>query len=129
MNTSGSSGRARTIPGDFNSHLLPWFGSRRPAQIDVDFVDRYKAHKLAESARLQKEWDAWRAGRREKPNARPLGPRTINMTLILLSAILDAAEERGLIERNPWDELATLRARRDPSPDDYVFCVWHCARR
>ena len=84
-----------------NSHLLPWFGSRRPAQIDVDFVDRYKAHKLAESARLQKEWDAWRAGRREKPNARPLGPRTINMTLILLSAILDAAVERGLIERNP----------------------------
>jgi integrase len=84
-----------------NSHLLPWFGARRPSEIDVDFVDRYKAHKLAESARLQKEWDAWHASRGEKPKARPLGPRTINMTLILLSAILDAAEERKLIERNP----------------------------
>jgi integrase len=84
-----------------NSHLLPWFGSRRPSEIDVDFVDRYKAHKLAESARLRKAWEAWRAGRGEKPKARPLSPRTINMTLILLSAILDAAEERKLIERNP----------------------------
>jgi len=27
-----------------NSYLLPWFGSRRPSQIDVDFVDRDKAH-------------------------------------------------------------------------------------
>jgi integrase len=83
------------------SPLVPWFGSMRLSEIDVDCVDSYKAHKLAESARLRKEWEAWRAGRGEKPNARPLGPRAINMTLILLSAILDAAEERGLTKRNP----------------------------
>ncbi len=83
------------------SHLLPWFGSMRLSEIDVDCVDSYKAHKLAESARLRKDWEAWRAGRGEKPKARPLGPRAINMTLILLSAILDAAEERGLTKRNP----------------------------
>jgi len=66
------------------SHLLPWFGSRRASEIDVDRVDSYKAHKLGESERLRKKWAAWRDGRGEKPQARPLGPRTINMALILL---------------------------------------------
>ena len=41
------------------------------------------------------------AERGEKPDRRPLGPRAINMHLILLSAILDNAEERHLIDRNP----------------------------
>ena len=36
-------------------HLLPWFGSRRASEIDVDRVDSYKAHKLGESERLRKE--------------------------------------------------------------------------
>lgn len=68
-------------------------------------MDAYKAHKLREAAALQREWDVWRnaapAGRGKRPDRRPLGPRAINMTLVLLSAILESAEERDLIARNP----------------------------
>ena len=94
------------------NHLVRWFGPQRLSSIDVDRVDGYKAHKLAEAARLKREWETWRSQppseRGEKPDRRPLGPRAINMHLILLSAILDTAEERHLIDRNP----ASGRRRR-----------------
>jgi integrase len=62
-------------------HLLPFFGGHRLRQISIAEVDRYKAAKLAADE--------------------PLSARSINMTLTLLAAILDAAEERELIDRNP----------------------------
>jgi integrase len=63
-----------------SDYLLPFFADYSLSQIDVASVDRYKAERLAE-------------GR--------LGPSSINKTLILLSAILESAEERELIARNP----------------------------
>ncbi len=61
-------------------HLIPFFGEHPLTAITIAEVDRYKAAKLG-------------AGR--------LSPRAINMTLILLSAILEVAEERELLPRNP----------------------------
>jgi hypothetical protein len=62
-------------------HLLPRFRDHRLDEITVDAVDRYVAAKLAEP--------------------RPLAPRSINMTVWLLGAILESAVDRELIARNP----------------------------
>jgi integrase len=61
-------------------HLLPFFGSRPLPEITIAEVDRYKAEKLRDTK---------------------LAAATINKTLVLLSSILGAAEERELISRNP----------------------------
>ncbi len=63
------------------SHLLPFFAEMRLDAITFDTVERYIAAKLAEPT--------------------PLSARTINMTVTLLSAILEGAVERELIPRNP----------------------------
>jgi integrase len=63
------------------SHLLPYFADHRLDAITFDTVERYIAAKLAEPE--------------------PLSARTINMTVTLLSAILEGAVERELIPRNP----------------------------
>jgi integrase len=63
------------------THLLPFFGGLRLDQITFDWVERYIAGKLAEDD--------------------PLSPRSINMTVTLLGAILEGAVERELIARNP----------------------------
>ncbi|MGA2166292.1 MAG: hypothetical protein ABSH36_17760, partial [Solirubrobacteraceae bacterium] len=62
-------------------HLLPAFGEVRIDRIDFDAVERYIADKLTGN--------------------KPLSPKSINMTVTLLAAILEGAEERGLIDRNP----------------------------
>jgi len=62
------------------SHLLPFFKGHRLRQITVAEVDRYREAKVRE-------------GR--------LSPRSINMGLTLLGQILDVADERELIDRNP----------------------------
>jgi integrase len=62
-------------------HLLPHFASLTLDRITFDTVERYIAAKLAEED--------------------PLSPRSINMTVILLGAILEGAVERELIARNP----------------------------
>lgn len=63
------------------SHLLPFFKDCRLDAITFDSVERYIACKLAED--------------------KPLSPRSINMTVTLLAAILESAVERELIARNP----------------------------
>lgn len=63
------------------THLLPFFGGLRLDQITFDQVECYIAGKLAEDS--------------------PLSPRSINMTVTLLGAILEGAVERELIARNP----------------------------
>jgi site-specific recombinase XerD len=63
------------------SHLLPYFKNMRLNEISLDAVEDYIAAKLAED--------------------NPLSARSINMTLILLGAILETAVERELIPRNP----------------------------
>jgi hypothetical protein len=63
------------------THLLPFFARHRLDEITFDQVERYIARKLDES--------------------HPLSPRSINMTVTLLGAILEGAVERELIPRNP----------------------------
>jgi integrase len=60
-------------------HLIPAFGETALDRITFDTVERYMAAKVADG----------------------LAPRTINMTLLLLAAILETAVERELIARNP----------------------------
>ena len=62
------------------AHLLPFFAAHRLPDITIAEVDSYKATKLREDR---------------------LGGESINKTLVLLSSILEAAEERDLISRNP----------------------------
>jgi integrase len=73
-----------------SNHLLPAFASRRLDQITAEDVDRYRLAKV-------------RDGR--------LGVTSINKTLTTLAAILEAAVEYELIDRNP----ARGRRRRLPA--------------
>jgi integrase len=76
-------------------HLLPWFGELPLDQITFDTVERYIAAKLAEDD--------------------PLSARSINMTVILLAAILESAIERELISRNPAKGKTRRVKERAPS--------------
>jgi integrase len=71
-------------------HLLPCFAEIPLDAITYDTVERYIATKLAAP--------------------QPLSPRSINMTVTLLGAILESAVERDLITRNP----AKGKGRRVP---------------
>jgi hypothetical protein len=54
-------------------HLIPFFEERPLDQIDVNSIDRWKAEKLGKG----------------------LSPRTVNMHLVILSAILESAVDRS----------------------------------
>jgi integrase len=84
------------------NHLLPFFGGHRLDQITIAEVDRYRARKRAPDA-----------------DGKQLSPRTVNMTLITLSAILEIAEERELISRNSA-RGKRRRVRRVRSPRSYL---------
>jgi integrase len=73
-----------------SNHLLPTFASQRLDHITVEDVDRYRLGKVREGK---------------------LGVTSINKTLTTLAAIMAAAAEYGLIDRNP----AHGRRRRLPS--------------
>ena len=73
-----------------SNHLLPAFSSRRLDRITVEDVDRYRLGKVREGK---------------------LNPTSINKTLTTLTAILEAAVEYELIDRNP----ARGRRRRLPA--------------
>jgi integrase len=76
-------------------HLLPWFGEMPLNRITFDAVERYVAAKLAEDG--------------------PLSPRSINMTVTLLAAILERAVERKLIDGNPAKGKARRVRERAPA--------------
>src|SRR5436190_11223318 len=83
-------------------HLLPFFAKHRLSQITIAEVDRYRTTKLGEATRLRERIAAGDHVRNERrQRRRPLSPGTINKTLVLLSSILEVAEERGLIDRHP----------------------------
>ena len=88
-------------------HLIPYFGPLPLDAISIDAVDRYKAGKL--------EGVVYDDGRDTGERVKPLSPRSINMTLVLLAQILENAVERELIGRNP----ARGKKRRVPqkAPD------------
>jgi integrase len=65
-------------------HLIKWFGEMPLDAITFDTVERYIAAK-----------------RRGDDDGPPLSPRSVNMHVTLLAAILERAVERELIVRNP----------------------------
>ena len=75
-------------------HLLPEFGEQRIDRIDFNAVERYIAGKLA--------------------GGRPLSPRSINMTVTLLGAILERAVKRKLIDHNPAKDKDLRVKEREP---------------
>jgi integrase len=91
-------------------HLLPFFGERRLDTITIDDVDRYVAGKLSEGQRIREAAERGKPlreqftdslGRELDRERQAMGPRSINMTVTLLAAILESALERELIVRNP----------------------------
>jgi integrase len=95
-------------------HLLPFFRDYRPSEVDIELVDRYRAHKLAEREEIREALSAGADLRDEHGNRiRPLSNRSINMTLTLLGAILETAVEYKHLASNP----ARGRRRRVPSAD------------
>ena len=75
-------------------HLLKWFGEIALDRIDFESVERYIAAKLAEDD--------------------PLSPRSINMTVTLLGAILERAVKRKLIDHNPAKDKDLRVKEREP---------------
>src|SRR3954453_23660507 len=65
---------------ELGHHLLPFFHAHRLSQITVAEVDRYREQKLLEGK---------------------ISPTYINATITRLGTILDVADERELIARNP----------------------------
>ena len=95
------------------NHLLPFFKDHRLSQITIAEVDRYRATKLRESARLAAALAAWeqqidketdhrkrRELRRQRP-PKPLSAVSINKTITRLAQILEVAVEYEVIDRNP----------------------------
>jgi len=75
-------------------HLLKWFGKEPLDRIDFEMIERYIAAKLAEED--------------------PLSPRSINMTVTLLGAILERAVKRKLIDHNPAKDKDLRVKEREP---------------
>lgn len=70
----------RSYRNDLSHHLLPFFAEHRLSEITIAEVDRYRNAKVREGH---------------------LGARSINMTLALLSQILELAVEYGHLGANP----------------------------
>ena len=96
-----------------SNHLLPFFKDYRLSQITIAEVDRYRAAKLRERARLTEALADWqrrmdtetdarkrRELRRERPS-KPLSAVSINKTITRLAQILEVAVEYGHLDRNP----------------------------
>jgi integrase len=86
---------ADTYLWHLRDHLLPYFKDHLLSQITIAEVDRFRQFKLVERERVA----AARA--RGETRLRPLSNETINKLLVRLGQILDVAEERELIARNP----------------------------
>jgi integrase len=86
---------AETYLWHLRDHLLPHFQHHRLSEITIAEVDRFRQHKLAERERVRV------AHAKGETRLRPLSNETINKLLTRLGQILDVAEERELIARNP----------------------------
>jgi integrase len=75
-------------------HLAPYFREMRLDAIDFSTIERYIAAKRAEDD--------------------PLSPRSINMTVTLLGAILERARKRKLIADNPARDRDLRVKEREP---------------
>jgi integrase len=75
-------------------HLLMYFKDIETAVIGPELIDDYRASKLGEREFVD-------GGGKLPGKRKPLGPRSINMTLGVLAQILDDAVKYGLLETNP----------------------------
>jgi integrase len=100
-------------------HLLPHFASLRLDEITGGSVKEYVAAKLAEGDRIRHALERGkpltkrytdRHGRECERPLRPLSPRSINMTVTLLGAILAAAQDDD--ELGPLIPRNAARGRR-----------------
>lgn len=83
-------------------HVLPFLHEYRLAEIDYAVLSAFVGHQLEHNEELAR---ARAAGvtlrdRRGQPR-RPLGPRTINMSMEVISLVLGDALKRGLVPSNP----------------------------
>ncbi len=105
-------------------HLIPWFGKMPLDAITFEEVERYIAAELAEGERIREaaangkpiiEGIIDKHGCERKRKARPLSPRSINMTVTLLGAILERAVKRKLIDHNPAKDKDLRVKGREPA--------------
>ena len=92
-------------------HVLPFVHEYRLGEIDFAVLSAFVAHKLERNEEIAM---ASQAGvtlhdRRGQPR-RPVGPRTINMSLDVISRVLTDAVKRGLLPSNPAADR-TLRLK------------------
>lgn len=83
-------------------HVLPFLHEYRLAEIDYAVLSAFVAHKLErnEEIGLAREAGVTLHDRRGQPR-RLVGPRTINMSLDVISRVLNDAVKRGLLQSNP----------------------------
>src|SRR5207249_1868216 len=93
-------------------HLLAFFKDTPVAEIDARVVDEYRAAKVAERSLVAN-------GGRLPGKRRPLSNRSINMTLTLLSQILDDAVEYSLLSANPASGRRR-RLKQDKAPRNFL---------
>jgi integrase len=91
-------------------HLIPYFGPLPLDAITFETIDRYRAGK--------RKGVVYDEGR-EVGHARPLSPRSINMTVTLLGAILERASKRKLIDGNPAKD-SDLRVKESAPTRSYL---------
>ncbi len=105
-------------------HLIPWFGEMPLDAITFEEVERYIAAELAEGERIREaaadgkpiiEVIIDKHGCERKRKARPLSPRSINMTVTLLGAILERARKRKLIDGSPAKDKDLRVKEREPA--------------
>ncbi|MBK5218939.1 MAG: tyrosine-type recombinase/integrase [Thermoleophilia bacterium] len=83
------------------AHVLPFFGDWRVDEIDIEAVDAYRAHKVAESEARRRALERGRPGRDRNGRAiRPLSAYSINNTIRFLRWVLAIALEYELVTRN-----------------------------
>jgi integrase len=112
-------GLAERTVGDYRwrlvRHLLPFFASYPPSEIDVRLVERFKREKLRERDEIVAGRAVGKPLRDERGSARrPLSNKSINKLLELLAQILDDASETvfGDAQRASWSNPARGRRRR-----------------
>jgi integrase len=108
-------------------HLLAYFAPYPLDAITYDTVETYIAVKMNEAERIREAQangkpltQKYMVGDQQRERAaRPLSPRSINMTITLLAAILEGAVERGLIPVNPAKGKAR-KVKEDPRPHNHL---------
>jgi integrase len=83
------------------AHVLPYLGDWQIDEIDIEAVDSYRAHKVAESEARRLALEQGRPVRDRRNRAlKPLSAYSINNTIRFLRWVLEIAFEYELVSRN-----------------------------